>query len=85
MSAGRERLRALGLRLWQRQALALGAAGGAAAGVLYTVQSSRHMVVGAPHDRLIIGAMLAASGAGIGWLAGAALRAPAASHGDAQS
>ena len=43
---------------------------GAIAGGLYTAQSAPHMVVSAAHDKLIVGFMLAVTGAAIGWLTG---------------
>jgi len=49
----------------------LGFIAGAIAGAAYTIQSAPHMVVGAGHDRLLVGALLSALGAAIGWLVGA--------------
>jgi hypothetical protein len=54
----------------------IGLVGGAAAGVLYLVQSAAHMTVQGAHDLYLIGAFLAIIGAGIGWLVGAMLRRP---------
>jgi len=54
-----------------RRAAGLGLIVGALAGAVYTIQSAPHMIVSADFDKLLVGALLSALGAVIGWLAGA--------------
>jgi hypothetical protein len=60
-------------RVFRRRATAWGAIAGTLAGALYAAQSAPHMVVSSTYDKLIVGAMLAITGAAIGWLGGCML------------